>query len=225
MKYIAIINMEKHQPGYLNRKNQWMKLHLSMFWDAGFSMLCEVDKMRFMTLIMIQMKTKKAIPVDTEYLKKFGMNFGYRGRRLNSTIEQLIEAELIEIRATIELEQGENRARSGGEQGEIRARSGRDQGENRARSGRDQGEISESPLLPEKDLGRAFYKEKKRKDKNKIYIKDDPPNLAQIKDYISKKGYDVDGQYFLDVYENANPPWSNKKGELMRSWKSGKVIY
>ncbi len=146
MRTISVINMEKFQPGYLERRNFWARIDMGMIWDSGFSMLCETDQCRFIKFILIQVKTKKPILADAVYLSKFGMNFGAKGRRLNSTIRQLSEAELIEISETSE----------------------EDQTEIRGRSDRDQTKIRKKEPLPDKDLQDPLYIEKIRKEKIRV---------------------------------------------------------
>jgi hypothetical protein len=195
MNKLHVINVGKHNPNYKDRTNVWCKIKFNSLRDHGFARLCEIDKWRFVHFIILEIETKSPVPLDNEYLKRQG--FDLKSRCLTSTIRQLADSKLVEIRSEAEWEQVNSRVEADQQQ-ELKCVES-------------EGDTTKSVTQKRK--------EKSRKEKKIIYVKDGPPNLDQINDYISKKGYSVNGQYFLDVYENANPPWSNKKGELMRSWK------
>jgi hypothetical protein len=202
MRTLEIINMEKHQPGYLTRKNTWAKIHFSMWCDHGFSTLCEIDKWRFINFILIQIKTKNPVVLDLKYLTNiWGMDF--KERRLESTIRQLTKAELVTI------SEGTDRDQRGISEGSDKEQ--------------------EKSAVVNKGLTTApFIKnriEKSRVYKKKHIAKMVPPTLKELSRYIHEKRYQVNAQEFFDKYENENPPWSNNKGKPMTSWKSTLVTW
>lgn len=74
MEYIHIKNLEKFHPGYKDRKLQWCKAHFNMInANPEFEVLTEVDKWRFLTLIMLELQAQRPIPLDENYLKRKGM--------------------------------------------------------------------------------------------------------------------------------------------------------
>ncbi len=194
MQKLHVINVGKHNPNYKDRTNVWMKLKFNVLKDHSFVRLCETDKWRFIHFIILEIETKTPTPLDNEYLKKQG--FDLKSRCLTSTIRQLEDSKLVEIRSEAEWEQ-------------VNSRSEADQKQ-------ESGDV-DSKGVKGKSVTKK-RKEKRRKEKI-TYVADNPPTLLEITDYIIEKEYDVDAQYFFDKYSNSNPPWSNQQGELMRSWK------
>ena len=57
--------------------------------EPGFEMLCEIDRWRFIALIMLELQIKKPIPFDVDYLKRKG--FDNKRRAISLTIQMLQE--------------------------------------------------------------------------------------------------------------------------------------
>ena len=75
MEYIHVKNLEKYHPGYKDRRLQWCKAHFNMLnADPEFEMLTEVDKWRFLTLVMLELQMQQPVPFDETYLKRKGMH-------------------------------------------------------------------------------------------------------------------------------------------------------
>lgn len=55
--------------------------------DPEFEMLCEIDKWRFVALVMLELQVKRPIPLDPEYLKRKG--FDLKKRPMSLTIQML----------------------------------------------------------------------------------------------------------------------------------------
>lgn len=88
MEYIQIKNLEKYHPGYKDRTLIWCKTYFTMInADPEFEMLCEIDKWRFIALVMLQLQTKKPIPLDMGYLERKG--FDTKKRSMLLTMEML----------------------------------------------------------------------------------------------------------------------------------------
>jgi hypothetical protein len=183
-----------------------MKTKFSMWNDHGWTRLCEIDQSRFINLIRIQIITKSGIPIDNEYLTSQG--FDLKSRRLQSTLRQLIESKLIEIREQTEQEQTENRVRTDGDQTENRDRTEVDQ---------ESGSV-ESKEVKTKSVTKK-RKEKSRKEKI-IYVRNNPPLKEEVYKYFYDKLYKFDINSFWGHYSDENINWSNAKGVPMRSWKS-----
>lgn len=88
MDTIHIINLEEHNPGYKDRNLIWCKVYFKMInADPNFEMLCEIDKWRFVALVMLELQIKQPIPLDLEYLKRKG--FDFKKRAMSLTIQML----------------------------------------------------------------------------------------------------------------------------------------
>ena len=82
-QFIHVKNLEKYHPGYHDRDLIWCKLYFSIInGDPEFEMLCEIDQWRFIKLIMLELQTKKPIPVDEIYLSRKGFDFKKRSMLL-----------------------------------------------------------------------------------------------------------------------------------------------
>ena len=46
-----------------------------------------------------------------------------------------------------------------------------------------------------------------------------PPTLQQVEDYIREQGFHVNPVTFIGYYEDADPPWTDKKGHPVKNWK------
>ena len=88
MDYIHVKNLEKYHPGYKDRNLKWFKCYFKMVnADPEFEMLCEVDKWRFVALIMLELQYQKPIPLDDNYFKRKG--FGLKKRPMSLTLQML----------------------------------------------------------------------------------------------------------------------------------------
>ncbi|MCG3177021.1 MAG: hypothetical protein MOGMAGMI_01985 [Candidatus Omnitrophica bacterium] len=75
MQYIHVKNLEKYHPGYKDRNLQWCKAYFTMVnADPQFEMVPEVDKWRFLALVMLELQIKRPVPYDTNYLMRKGFN-------------------------------------------------------------------------------------------------------------------------------------------------------
>lgn len=75
MDFIHVRNLEKYHPKYQDRELLWCKLYFSILnGDPEFEMLDEIAQWRFVKFIMLELQTKKGIPLDEEYLKRKGFN-------------------------------------------------------------------------------------------------------------------------------------------------------
>lgn len=88
MQYVSIKNIERYHPGYADRSLIWCKVHFSMLnSDPEFEMLCEIDKWRFVAILILQLQTKKPVPIDQDYLSRKG--FDYKKRDISLTLQML----------------------------------------------------------------------------------------------------------------------------------------
>jgi len=88
MDYLHIKNLEKYHPTYKDRNLIWCKTYFSMInADPEFEMLEEIDKWRFMAFIMLEIQSKKPIPLDERYLTRKGFNF--KKRAISLTLKML----------------------------------------------------------------------------------------------------------------------------------------
>jgi hypothetical protein len=95
MEFIHIRNLEKYHLDYRDRTLIWCKAYFSMLnADPDFEMLCEIDKWRFIALIMLELQIKKPVPLDKEYLQRKGFNL--KTRPIHLTLQMLHT--LIEVR-------------------------------------------------------------------------------------------------------------------------------
>jgi DNA-binding Lrp family transcriptional regulator len=90
-------------------------------------------------------------------------------------------------------------------------------GETRDNLSRNSGQFVQHNIKENK----ALLKKRGRKSSSKFT----PPTLEQVRDYIQQhpKLSRIDPQGFIDFYESMNPPWSDSKGNPVRSWK-GKLL-
>ena len=88
MEYLHVKNLEKYHPGYKDRNLQWCKTYFTMLnADPEFEMLCEIDKWRLVSFIMLELQIKKPVPLDEEYLKRKGFN--PKKRRISLSVRML----------------------------------------------------------------------------------------------------------------------------------------
>lgn len=75
MKYIEIKNLDKYNPGYRDRNMIWCKIYFSMLnADPEMEMIDEINKWRYISFVIIQLQTKKPIPIDEQYLIRKGFD-------------------------------------------------------------------------------------------------------------------------------------------------------
>lgn len=88
MKYVSIKNLDKYHAGYKDRTLIWCKVYFSMInSDPEFEMLDEIDKWRFIAFIILQLQSKKPIPIDNKYLSRKG--FDLKKRPMSLTLQML----------------------------------------------------------------------------------------------------------------------------------------
>ena len=88
MEYIHIKSLEKYHPGYKDRNLQWCKTYFTMInADPEFEMLEEIDKWRFVAFVMLELQTKRPIPLDEGYLNRKGLNL--KKRPISLTLKML----------------------------------------------------------------------------------------------------------------------------------------
>lgn len=96
MQYLHIKNLEIYNPGYKDRSSIWCKIYFKMVnCSPEFELLCEIDKWRFVAFIMLEIQSKKEVPLSEDYLYRKG--FDLRQRKLQKTVDSLLLTELIEI--------------------------------------------------------------------------------------------------------------------------------
>lgn len=88
MDYLHVKNLEKYHPGYKDRDLKWFKCYFrTVNADPEFEMLCEIDKWRFVALIMLELQYQKPIPLDDAYFKRKG--FDIKKRPMSLTLQML----------------------------------------------------------------------------------------------------------------------------------------
>jgi len=89
MEYLHVKNIEKFHPGYKDRKLRWMKLYFDMIQgDPEFEMIdSEIDKWRFISLVVLELQAQKPIPLDDKYLTRKG--FDLQERPMPLTLKML----------------------------------------------------------------------------------------------------------------------------------------
>jgi hypothetical protein len=199
MEYLHVVNVGKHNPKYKDRTNVWMKLKFNVLRDHSFARLCEIDKWRFMHFIILEIETKSPVPLDNEYLKRQG--FDIKTRCLTSTIRQLADSKLVEIRSEADQEQINSRVEADQEQ--------------------ESGSV-EPKAVKTKSVTKK-RKEKSRKEKIIKYVKDNPPTKEEVLNHILKYDYNIDGSYFYNLY-TANG-WLNANGKPIISWRGTLVTW
>ena len=98
MKTIHIRELDKHNPGYKDRHLIWCKVYFKMInADPNFELLCEIDKWRFVALVMLELQLKEPVPLNEEYLKRKGFDFKKRSMSLSlQMLHNLVEC--VEVR-------------------------------------------------------------------------------------------------------------------------------
>lgn len=95
MESIHVRELGEYNPGYKDRHLIWCKVYFKMInADPNFELLCEIDKWRFVALVMLELQIKNPVPLDKEYLKRKGFNF--KKRAMSLTLKMLHN--LVEVR-------------------------------------------------------------------------------------------------------------------------------
>jgi hypothetical protein len=89
MEYIHIRSLENYHPGYRDRELKWAKIYFDIVQgDPEFELIKdEVDKWRFVAMVILELQAKKALPNVDEYWKKKGFNI--KKRPMSLTIQML----------------------------------------------------------------------------------------------------------------------------------------
>jgi hypothetical protein len=69
--------------------------------------------------------------------------------------------------------------------------------------------------IQDRGVGEGFEKAKHGK-RSKIFI---PPTIIEFKEYCKKNGFENIAEKAFKYYSEANPPWTDSKGNTVRSWK------
>jgi hypothetical protein len=94
METIHVKDLEKFHPGYKDRNIIWCRVPFAMInSDPRFEMLCEIDKWRFIALVMLEIQIKRPLPNDPQYLKRKGFDFNKRS--FSKSLDAL--SELLEV--------------------------------------------------------------------------------------------------------------------------------
>ena len=89
LSFIHVKNIEKFHPGYKDRKLHWMKMYFDMVQgDPEFEMIeSEIDKWRFICIVVLELQAQKPLPVDDEYFRRKG--FDTKKRPISLTLKML----------------------------------------------------------------------------------------------------------------------------------------
>jgi hypothetical protein len=89
MEYISIKNLEKYHPGYKDRTMTWAKIHVAMVHgDPEFELVeSEIDKWRFVAMVLLEMHSKKPLPNISRYWTSKG--FDLKKRPMSLTLKML----------------------------------------------------------------------------------------------------------------------------------------
>lgn len=87
MEYIHVKNLEKYNPGYTDRSLIWCKIYFSMLNSSyDFEQIDDIDKWRFIALVMLELQMKKPIPYDEKWLQR---KISINPRPISLTIQML----------------------------------------------------------------------------------------------------------------------------------------
>jgi len=89
MEYIHVRSLEQHHPGYKDRTMQWGKIFISMVQgDPEFELIdSEVDKWRFVSMILLELQARKPLPNTERYWRSKG--FDLKKRPISLTLQML----------------------------------------------------------------------------------------------------------------------------------------
>ncbi len=86
--FVHVKNLEKYHPKYKDRHLIWCKVYFTMLdGDPEFEMIDEIDKWRFLAFVMLELKSKKPVPLDENYLSRKGFNL--KKRPISKTLQML----------------------------------------------------------------------------------------------------------------------------------------
>jgi len=95
------------------------------------------------------------------------------------------------------------------------------QGSNREATGKQQGSGMERTDVQEREREREREKERSRARRARVFIH---PKIDDVKKYFSENGYSEEAaKRAYEYYDKADPPWTDSKGNKVRSWKSKMV--
>ncbi len=79
-EYVQVRNIEQFCPSYKDRQIIFAKLNFDFFstGNPDFEMLHEVDKWRFAMFVILQLQTKKPVPINERYLTRKGFDLTVR---------------------------------------------------------------------------------------------------------------------------------------------------
>jgi hypothetical protein len=89
MEYIHIKDLEIYHPKYKDRTLTWGKIHFKLVTNPKYKKLLEVDRFRFIALILLELHLQEPVPNDPDYLK--GLGFNLRKRPMSLTLQMLQE--------------------------------------------------------------------------------------------------------------------------------------
>ena len=89
MQYIHITNLDEYNPHYKDRNMIWFKFYFKMVQgDPEFELIeSEIDKWRYVSLIALELQSKKPIPISDAFFRRKGFNL--RKRSMSLTIKML----------------------------------------------------------------------------------------------------------------------------------------
>jgi len=88
MKYVHVKNIDKYHPGYRDRNLSWCKSYFTMInADPDFEMVDEINKWRYIALVMLELQIKKPVPLSKDYLKRKG--FDLKKCSIDKTVQML----------------------------------------------------------------------------------------------------------------------------------------
>jgi hypothetical protein len=88
LRYLHVKNLDKYHPGYRDRQLIWCKIYFSMLCaDPEFEMIPEIDKWRFIAFVILELQTRKFIPLNEQYLSRKG--FDFKNRPLDRSLQML----------------------------------------------------------------------------------------------------------------------------------------
>ena len=89
MKYVHIKNLEEYNPGYKDRGLIWFKFYFKMVQgDPEFELIeSEIDKWRYVSMIALELQSKKPLPLSDAYFRRKG--FDLRKRSMSLTLKML----------------------------------------------------------------------------------------------------------------------------------------
>lgn len=89
MQYIHVKNIETYHPGYKDRNLMWAKINIAMAQgDPEMEMIeSEIDKWRFICMILLELQARKPLPLSDEYFARKG--FDVKKRPMSLTVNML----------------------------------------------------------------------------------------------------------------------------------------